>query len=188
MQEKDLNKEQEYDEDGNLVIEGEPVEELKDPEVEKIEEEKPTVDENEEKLLDLKNQMVRLQADFSNYKKRVEREKEGYVELGIKKLAAEILPVLDNLERAIKSIEDQGLADETLNGISMIDDQLIEVLRKNHVEEIKAEGEKFDHNFHHAVATVKVEGMEEGYVVDVLQRGYKMNDYIIRPSMVRVSE
>lgn len=184
MQEKDLSKEKEYDEDGNLVIEGEPIEELGDIK------EKPPVqeDDSNQKLADLKNQLIRLQADFSNYKKRIEKEKESYLELGIRKLATEILPVLDNLERAADSVKTQGSTDETLNGISMIDDQLIEVLKKNNIEEIEAQGQKFDHNFHHAVATVKVEGMEEGYVVDVLQKGYKMNDYIIRPSMVRVSE
>lgn len=137
---------------------------------------------------ELKNQLVRLQADFSNYRKRIEKEKEGYIELGVKKLAIDLLPVLDNLERALKAIEDHCGDSEIFKGINMIDDQIVDVLKKNNIVEIKAEGEKFDPNLHHAVAVVETDDLDEDMVVDVFQKGYQIKDSVIRPSMVRVSK
>lgn len=137
---------------------------------------------------ELKNQLVRLQADFSNYRKRIEKEKEGYIDLGVKKLAIDLLPVLDNLERALKSIEDHAGDSEIFKGINMIDDQIVDVLKKNNIVEIKAAGEKFDPNLHHAVAVVETDDLDEDMVVDVFQKGYQIKDSVIRPSMVRVSK
>lgn len=160
-------------------------EEAEAVEAEVLEEEPVESDDEAEAL---KNQLIRLQADFSNYKKRVEKEKESWIELGIRKLATDILPVLDNLERALGSIEEHGSTEETWKGISLIDDQLIAVLEKNKITKIDAEGQMFDHNFHHAVATEEVEGKETNTVIDVLQKGYKINDAVIRPAMVRVAK
>lgn len=137
---------------------------------------------------ELKNQLIRLQADFSNYKKRMEKEREGYIDLGVKKLALDILPVIDNLERALKSIEEYANDDGIFKGINLIDDQLLEVLAKNNITEIKANGEKFDPNLHHAVAMVDSEDLESDMIVDVLQKGYQINESVLRPSMVRVSK
>lgn len=137
---------------------------------------------------ELRNQLIRLQADFSNYKKRMEKEREGYIDLGVKKLALDILPVIDNLERALKSIEEYANDDEIFKGINLIDDQLLEVLAKNNITEIKANGEKFDPNLHHAVAMVDSEDLESDMIVDVLQKGYQINESVLRPSMVRVSK
>lgn len=147
-----------------------------------------TNDDSNDEIENLKTQLIRLQADFSNYKKRVEKEKESWIELGVRKLATDILPVLDNLERALNSIEEHGSTEETWKGISLIDDQMLAVLEKNKITMIEAEGEKFDHNFHHAVATEEVEGVDPDTVIDVLQNGFKINDTVIRPSMVRVSK
>lgn len=137
---------------------------------------------------ELRNQLIRLQADFSNYKKRMEKEREGYIDLGVKKLALDILPVIDNLERALKSIEEYANDDGIFKGINLIDDQLLEVLAKNNITEIKANGEKFDPNLHHAVAMVDSEDLESDMIVDVLQKGYQINESVLRPSMVRVSK
>lgn len=137
---------------------------------------------------ELRNQLIRLQADFSNYKKRMEKEREGYIDLGVKKLALDILPVIDNLERALKSIEEYANDDGIFKGINLIDDQLLEVLAKNNITEIKANGEKFDPNLHHAVAMVDSEDLESDMIVDVLQKGYQIKESVLRPSMVRVSK
>lgn len=173
------------------VIESDIGEKILDEKLEEAEEASHiSQEENEEanENIELKNQLLRLQADFSNYKKRVEKEREGYVELGVKKLAIDLLPVLDNLERALNAIAEHAGDSEIFKGINMIDDQIIEVLSKNHINEIKAEGERFDPSLHHAVAVVETDEMEEDTVVDVLQKGYKINDNVIRPSMVRVSK
>lgn len=156
----------------------------KDTNVDKVIEDSDDLVESEE----LKNQLIRLQADFSNYKKRMEKEREGYIDLGVKKLALDILPVIDNLERALKSIEEYANDDEIFKGINLIDDQLLEVLSKNNITEIKANGEKFDPNLHHAVAMVDSEDLESDMIVDVLQKGYQINESVLRPSMVRVSK
>lgn len=137
---------------------------------------------------EMKNQLIRLQADFSNYKKRVEKDREGYIDLGVKKLALDILPVIDNLERALQSIEEHAKDDEIFKGINLIDDQLLEVLSRHNINEIKAEGEKFDPNLHHAVAVVESDDLESDTVVDVLQKGYQIKENVIRPAMVRVSK
>lgn len=156
----------------------------KDTNVDKVIEDSDDLVESEE----LKNQLIRLQADFSNYKKRMEKEREGYIDLGVKKLALDILPVIDNLERALKSIEEYANDDEIFKGINLIDDQLLEVLSKNNITEIKANGEKFDPNLHHAVAMVDSEDLESDMIVDVLQKGYQIKESVLRPSMVRVSK
>lgn len=156
----------------------------KDTNVDKVIEDSDDLVESEE----LKNQLIRLQADFSNYKKRMEKEREGYIDLGVKKLALDILPVIDNLERALKSIEEYANDDEIFKGINLIDDQLLEVLAKNNITEIKANGEKFDPNLHHAVAMVDSEDLESDMIVDVLQKGYQIKESVLRPSMVRVSK
>ncbi len=156
----------------------------KDTNVDEVIEDSDDLVESEE----LKNQLIRLQADFSNYKKRMEKEREGYIDLGVKKLALDILPVIDNLERALKSIEEYANDDEIFKGINLIDDQLLKVLAKNNITEIKANGEKFDPNLHHAVAMVDSEDLESDMIVDVLQKGYQINESVLRPSMVRVSK
>lgn len=156
----------------------------KDTNVDEVIEDSDDLVESEE----LRNQLIRLQADFSNYKKRMEKEREGYIDLGVKKLALDILPVIDNLERALKSIEEYANDDGIFKGINLIDDQLLEVLAKNNITEIKANGEKFDPNLHHAVAMVDSEDLESDMIVDVLQKGYQINESVLRPSMVRVSK
>lgn len=139
--------------------------------------------ENEE----LTNSFMRLQADFANYKKRTEKEKLGYISLGVRKLAEDLLPAIDNLDRAMDSIEDHGVDKEFQKGIKLIQDQLIEILNKNKINEIVAEGKPFDPNLHHAVAMVEDNELEPDTVVDVLQKGYLIDETVMRPSMVRVS-
>ncbi len=183
LEEEDLAKENVSEED----LENETLAEDKE-EDQLIEDEASISEDVSVDVEELKNQLVRLQADFSNYRKRVEKEREGYIELGVKKLAIDLLPVLDNLERALKSIEDHAGDSEIFKGINMIDDQIVDVLKKNNILEIKAEGEKFDPNLHHAVAVVETDDLDEDMVVDVFQKGYQIKDSVIRPSMVRVSK
>lgn len=136
---------------------------------------------------DMKTQYLRLAADFQNYKRRSEKEKSDIYAFANEKIVSELLDVIDNFERAMLhrgECGDNGLAE----GMNMIFKQLKGVLEKNKVEEIKAEGEEFDPNFHHAVMTENSVEFESGRVTQVLQKGYSLNGKIIRPAMVKVAE
>jgi molecular chaperone GrpE len=129
---------------------------------------------------------MRLAADFQNYKKRTEKERfERYAE-GKKDLAADILPVIDNFERAVSEemLQDAAVAE----GLEMLLKQLRDVLAKNGIMEIEALGTDFDPNLHHAVMMEASEDYESGKVTEVLQKGYTVNDKTIRPAMVKVAE
>lgn len=140
---------------------------------------------DDEKYQDLMDKFMRLQADFSNYKRRTEAQKSEYVELGVKKVANDLLPVIDNFERALDSIENK---DSTYDGILMIKNQLAGVLEKEGIVEMKALGEEFDPIFHHAVLTEDSDEYDSGYVIEVLQKGYLINEKTLRPAMVKVSQ
>lgn len=134
-----------------------------------------------------KDRYLRLNAEFQNYKKRVEKEKGDLIKYGNEKLLTDLLPVLDNIDRAAASSE--GTQDTRLReGILLIRKAFDDVLGNNGVERIEAIGKAFDHDEHYAVMTEEAEGKEEGIVVDELQTGYKLNGKVIRPSMVKVSK
>ncbi len=147
----------------------------------------PEEKESEKEDEDLKNQYLRLAADFQNYKRRTEKEKSDIYAYANEKIVTDLLDVIDNFERAIAH---QGnCADDSMaEGMSMIFKQLKGVLEKNKVEEIKAQGEEFDPNFHHAVMTENSVEFESGKVTQVLQKGYLLNGKVIRPAMVKVAE
>lgn len=127
-----------------------------------------------------------LQAEFMNYRKRVEREKVSLVSYGIESLVLEILPVIDNFERAMDAEEDKEYS--FFKGIEMIYAELIGVLKKNNIEEIDALEKPFDPEYHHAVGVEDSEEHDKDIVIRILQKGYIMQDRVIRPSMVIVSQ
>jgi len=134
---------------------------------------------------------LRLAADFQNYKKRTERERfERYTE-GKKDFAAAMLPILDNFDRALA--QDAAIAEGErerlfVEGMDMILKQFVDVLAANGVNEIEALGEDFDPNVHHAVIMEKSDTYESQKVSEVMQKGYKIGDKVIRPAMVKVAE
>ena len=149
-------------------------------------EEKEVSDEYKKKYEDMQGKFVRLQADFANFKRRSNEEKTTYVSLGVEKLAIAILPVLDNFNRALDMVEEK---DSTVyEGMEMLAKQLEEALEKNGIKEMEVEGKEFDPNFHHAVLMEARDDMEAGLVSVVLQKGYLLDDKVIRPAMVKVSE
>ncbi len=137
--------------------------------------------ENEE----LKNRLVRLQADFENYRKRVRAEKEELVEYANCELIKKILPVIDNMERAC-SASQQG-AEGLIEGLEMITKQLREILEKEGLEPIECQGKPFDPPCHEAVMQEESPDHPPGTVIEELQKGYRMKDRVLRPSMVKVS-
>ena len=134
---------------------------------------------------ELKNQLLRLQADFVNYKNRTEREKSNSIILANEGLILKLLPVLDNFNRAFAHV---NLGDDAVKGFVMIKDQFESILKSEMVEEIESDGATFDPNLHNAVMTESKEGVESGIVLETFEKGYKIKDKVIRPSMVKVSE
>ncbi|MBS4871800.1 MAG: nucleotide exchange factor GrpE [Peptoniphilus sp. oral taxon 375] len=132
-----------------------------------------------------KDQLIRLTADFTNYKRRVEKEKKDFLALGVKKVALDLLGVIDNFERALDHSDEDSSFKE---GVEMIYQQLLDLLKKNNICPMEALNEKFDPNRHHAVLVEEKEGVEEGVVIDVVQKGYMINDEVLRPAMVKVSQ
>nr|WP_311565154.1 nucleotide exchange factor GrpE [Peptoniphilus grossensis] len=172
--------------DVNKELENENIEDVvKEEEVQDDSQEVTNDSSDDEKYQDLMDKFMRLQADFANYKRRTEAQKTEYVELGVKKIVNDLLPVLDNFERALDSIEEK---DSTYDGILMIKNQLTDVLKKEGIVEMKALGEEFDPTYHHAVLTEDSDEYDSGYVIEVLQKGYLINDKTLRPAMVKVSQ
>ena len=133
----------------------------------------------------LKNEYARAYADTENTRRRLQNEFESLSKYHIQKFALEVLPVLDNCERALA----QETSDEAYRkGVEMIYNQLKGALEREGVSEIEAEGKPFDGNWHQALMSEHVEGTEPGIVIQVLQKGYKLKDRILRAAMVKVSE
>lgn len=134
----------------------------------------------------LKNEYAKAYADTENMRKRLQTEFDQAKKYRIQSFALDVLPVIDNLERALLAPASE--TDSLQKGVEMIHNQLLEALRKEGVEEIEAKGLPFDPNFHQALMAETVEGMDAGMVVEVLQKGYKLKDRILRASMVKVSD
>ena len=135
---------------------------------------------------ELMQTFVRRQADFENYRKRIEREREDDKRFGTRRLIEDLLPVLDAFARAVKAHDDPAYQ-EYRKGLELIYRQLWDILARNGLERIQAEGKPFDPHYHQAIERVESTEHPEGTVVDVLQDGFLLHDRVIRPSMVRVS-
>lgn len=142
------------------------------------------------KISSLEDKLLREKAEMVNYRHRKEEEISKMMKYANEDIVLEMLPVIDNLESAIK-MDDTNLQDEVskfLEGFKMIYGNLISILEKFEIKPIDGVNKPFDATYHQAVLTEKVEGIEEGMVVDVLRKGYMLKDKVIRPAMVKVSE
>lgn len=139
----------------------------------------------DEKISELNTQLLRLQADFVNFRKRSEKERENSINYGIESFACDLLPILDNFQRALNVENKDG---GFYQGVKLIEQQFISVLNNYSIKEIESMGKPFDPNFHHAVVMEESTENEEGIVIEVLQKGYLLKDKVIRPSMVKVSK
>lgn len=135
---------------------------------------------------ELMQTLVRRQADFENYRKRIEREREEEHRRGVGRLIGELLPMLDSFDRALKAHDDPAY-EEYRKGLEIIYRQLWDTLAKHGVERIAAEGATFDPHFHQAVERVETPDYPDGAVVEVLQDGYIFHGRVLRPSIVRVA-
>ncbi len=133
----------------------------------------------------------RAQADFENYRRRMSSEVQAAAARGKGELLRDVVPVLDDLERAIQAagLDPEGDSEDGLShGVLLVFRSLRDSLSRNGVEAVDPEGEKFDPMVHEALSTVPTEGVESGVVVEVMQKGYKLEDQLIRPARVVVSE
>ena len=167
-------------EDAEEKAEGEAAEETAKEEAEKKEAEEAKKAEEAES-----ERYMRLMAEFQNFKRRVAKEKSDIHAYANEKIVGDLLPVLDNFERALSTeTEDEGYA----KGMQLIFEQLKTALGNAGLEEIKAMDEEFDPNVHNAVMTETIEDKEDGIITKVLQKGYRLKDKVVRPSMVAVNK
>ncbi|WP_134163594.1 nucleotide exchange factor GrpE [Evansella clarkii] len=141
----------------------------------------------EEKLEESNNRLLRLHADYENFRRRTRQEKEADAKYRSQRLAEELLPAIDNFERALKTEIESEEAKNLMAGVEMVYRQLKDALKKEGIEEIEAVGKPFDPNFHQAVMQVEEEGFDSNTVVEELQKGYMLKDRVIRPAMVKVN-
>ncbi|HZN54746.1 MAG TPA: nucleotide exchange factor GrpE [Candidatus Polarisedimenticolaceae bacterium] len=134
----------------------------------------------------LRERLLRLQADFENFKKRMERERVDHVRYATADLVRRILPVLDNFERAMAAARHGGAGDALLEGVALIQRQLLSELELEGLRRMDGVGEPFDPVRHEAVATDPDSPMPPHTVTQVFQRGYFLRDRVLRPAMVRV--
>lgn len=165
-----------------------------------LEETQETQEENKEELLlkrieQLENEVntwktdyYKVFADMENLKRRLEKEHQNSMKFILQSFLESLLPVLDNFERSLNISAPTDEVAAVLKGNQMIYDQLMNVLKKNGLEVIEAQGKEFDPNFHQAVMMVEDENYESNIVVEELQKGYMLKDRVIRASLVKVNQ
>lgn len=166
--------------------------EEKDSQAEETEDNQPQEKEELEALKkekeDIYQKLIRVQADFDNYKRRAKKERENDLKYKSQDVVTDLLPILDNFERALQTDTNEEAMENFVEGMNMIYRQLLSAVEKAGVEEIKAEGQPFDPNLHQAVMQDSDEEKESNTVTEVLQKGYLLKDRVIRPAMVKVNQ
>lgn len=135
----------------------------------------------------LNQQYIRLAADFDNFRKRQEQEKENLLKFGTENALTKMLEILDNFERGSKALENVDDANKVKESFDLIHKQVLETLQKLGLKEIEAEGKEFDPNFHEAVMQTPTSEHEENTIINVLQKGYETSDKVLRPALVNVA-
>ena len=141
----------------------------------------------QEKYDILNNQYIRLAADFDNYRKRQEQEKEALLKYGAENTLRKMIEVLDNFERGLKAIEMVQDCEKVKECYNLAYKNFTDVLTKAGLEPIKADGEQFDPNFHEAVMQTPTSEKPEHTIIAELQKGYKLGDKVLRPTLVNVA-
>lgn len=183
--EKEAEKPQEVEAavaDENAVKDEEPAE------VDPIDELNQEIEKLQKQLNDSKTELLRAYADTENTRKRLQRETDNAKKYRFQSAAMELLPILDNLDLALAAKPDNAEVENFVRGFEMIRTQFMNALQNEGVQEIEALNQPFDANYMQALATEKVDGVEPGHVVQVLQKGYKLKDRMLRPALVKVSE
>ena len=170
-------KEDHLQEDSQEEVQAEDV----NPKDEKIQELEKLANDNEEKYL-------RLYAEFENYKRRIQNENQINKTYQAQGVLTDILPSIDNIERALQIEGDDESFKSLQKGVQMVHESLLRALKDNGLEEIEAEGQEFDPNLHQAVVQDDNPDFKSGEITQELQKGYKLKDRVLRPSMVKVNQ
>ena len=178
LQEEVVEESVENAEETAEVVEEKTAEELLQEKIEKLEEE---VKASEDKYL-------RLYAEFENFKRRKNQEIETNNIYKSQKVITEILPSLDNLERALQVDSDNEEVKALRKGVEMVYEEMLNVLKTEGVEVVETENVQFDPNIHHAVMQGEESDKESGVILDTFQKGYKLKDRVIRPARVKVNQ
>ena len=141
-----------------------------------------------EKIDQLEDRVKRQMAEFENFRKRTEREKQAMFETGARSVIEKILPVVDNFERGLATVPEEKREDPFVDGMNRVYKQLLTELDNLGVKPIEAVGCEFDPNLHNAVMQVESEEYESGVIAQELQKGYTYRDTVVRHSMVAVAE
>lgn len=149
---------------------------------------KCSFDEEVQKNKKLFDQLLRLKAEFENFRKRTERDREGYIKFAEESLIQQLLPVMDNLERAIHSAHNHKDFGSLKQGVIMIQKQLKEILTKAGIANIETGGKKFNPQMHEIVSEEEDNNRPEAIILEELQKGYTLAGKVIRPAMVKVSK
>ena len=135
----------------------------------------------------MNNQYVRLAADFDNYRKRTEAQKTELINMGLENALLKMIEVLDNFDRAKKTMEGINDCEAALKSFDVLYNQVFENLKKLGLEIINTENAKFDPNFHEAVMQTPNNDVEDQTIINELQKGYKLKDKVLRPTLVNVA-
>lgn len=147
------------------------------------------IDAMQQQVNQANEQLLRVQAEMQNVRRRAERDVENAHKFALEKFATELLSVVDNLERALSAINTEDESQKSVaEGIELTLKTFIDVLAKFNVEAVEPEGQPFDADLHQAVSTVPNSEVEPNTVIDVFQKGYTLNGRLIRPAMVVVSK
>ncbi|MBS4217095.1 nucleotide exchange factor GrpE [Bacillus sp. FJAT-49711] len=146
------------------------------------------ISELEKKVEEAENRYLRLYADFENFRRRSQLEREASEKYRSQSLITNLLPAIDNFERAMQIELKDEQSKALLNGVQMVYRNIVDVLKQEGAEQIEAVGQEFDPNFHQAVMQTNEPDFASNIVVEELQKGYKLKDRVIRPSMVKVNQ
>ena len=147
---------------------------------------KKKLEESESRASEYKDGWMRSQAEFQNYRKRIERDNEMMYSSMKGDIIRKVLPALDDLERALQNRPSDSGA--WVSGIELIQKKLVSILEIEGVKKIEAQGAAFDPNFHEAISHESADGFESGHVIAVVQNGYMLGERVIRPALVRVAQ
>jgi len=189
----DIREEEELREE---PIEPDPLDDLSDPDNPEANAAGPEDAEAQEKsgdlvnqeLNELKDQLLRTMADFQNFRKRAQQDKVFTQKIASENLVRDLLPVLDNFERTVMAAEQGATLESIVEGVRMVQKQMMSVLGQRNLERIKTVGETFDPEYHEAIGTEPRDDVEDGTITLELEAGYRMADRTIRPARVRVAK
>ncbi|MED4312277.1 nucleotide exchange factor GrpE [Heyndrickxia coagulans] len=155
---------------------------------EELEKAKEEIEKLRNELEQAENRYLRLRADFDNYRRRVNLDREAAEKYRAQDLIVNLLPALDNFERALSMAERNEHTAQLLDGMEMVYRSILEALKKEGAEPIEAIGKEFDPHYHQAIMQGREEGTASNVVIEEFQKGYMLKDRVIRPSMVKVNE